>query len=113
MCLYYLVVKQVDNLALHVFQHYYGELCQALRSSLKEVATVLYSKKFVSGQERSQALEAQGVTPMRKAYILMQVIERKIAAANSATMVKKFCRVLRRLHGVGAIVSRMKTRLGD
>ena len=112
-CLYNLLVNQVDNLALHVFQQYYGELCQALSSSLKEVATVLYSKEFVSRQEKNQALDAQRLTPMRKAYILMQVIERRIVTANSATTLRRFCHVLRRHHGVGSIVSRMKSRLGD
>ena len=111
MFLYCLLVKRVDNLALHVFQHYYDELCQALKGSLKEVATVLYNKEFVSRQEKDQALNAQGLTPMRKAYILMQIIERRIVTANSATMVKKFCCVLRMHHGVGRIVSRMQSRL--
>ena len=110
-CLYYLLVKQVD-LALHVFQHYYGELCQALRNSLKEVATMLYKKEFVSRQERDQVVNAQGLTTMRKAYILMQIIERRVLAANSATMVKKFCLVLQRHQCVGSIVSRMLSRLG-
>ena len=112
-CLYYLLVKRVDSLALRVFQHYYDELCQAMKNSLKEVATVLYSKKLVTRQERDQALHAQGLTPMRKTDVLMQAIARKIVAANSATPLRKFCRVLRRHHVVGSIVSRMKARLGD
>ena len=114
MCLYCLVVNRVDNLALHVFQQYYGELCQALSSSLKEVATVLYSKRLVSRKERDQALEAQRLTPMKKTYIPMQAIERRILTANSTTnYVGNFCDVLRRHHSVRSIVSRMKSRLGD
>ena len=108
-----LSVNRVENLALCVFQRYYDELCQALKSSLKEVATVLYSKRLVTKQERDQALHALELTPLRKADILMKVVEKKIDAANSATMLRKFCRVLRKHHGMGSIVSRMKSRLGE
>ena len=110
--LYYLIVKRVDNLALDVFRHYYDELCQALRSSLKEVATVLCSKILVTRQERDQAMDSRGLTPLRKAEILMQAVERRIVTANNATPLRKFCRVLHSHHGVGNIVSRMKLRLG-
>ena len=112
-CPYYLLDKQVDNLALHVFQQYYDELCQALSSCLKEVATVLYRKELVTRQERSQAVDAQGLTPFRKADVLMQAIKRRIVSENGASPLRNFCRVLQKHHGVGSIVSRMKLRLGD
>ena len=112
-CPYYLLDQQIDNLALHVFQRYYDELCQALNSCLKEVATVLYRKELVTSQERSQAVDAQGLTPFQKADVLMQAVKRRIASENSASPLRNFCRVLQRHHGVGNIVSRMRSRLGD
>ena len=102
-----------DNLALHVFQRYYYELCQVLYNYCDEVAAVMYSNELVTRQERNHAMDTQGLSPFRKANILMQAIEKRIATENSATPLRKFCHVLQRHHGVGSIVSRMKLRLGD
>ena len=84
-----------------------------MSSSPEEVAAVLYSNELVTRQERSQALDVVGLTPFRKADILVQAVERKTVAENSSGPLKKFCHVLRRHHGVGSIVSRIKYRLGD
>ena len=108
-----LLAKPVHNLALRVFQRYYAELCETLSSSPEEVAVALYSSELVTRQERSQAVDVAGLTPFRKADILVQAIERKIVADNSSAPLKKFCQVLGRRHGVGSIVSRMKFRLGE
>ena len=112
-CLFCLLAKPVHNLALSVFQRYYGELCQALSSYVDEVAVVLYNKKLVTSQERNQVVEALGLTKLEKAAILVEVVERKIVAENSSAPLKKFCQVLRKHHGVGSIVSRMKARQGE
>ena len=111
-CLLCLVAKPVHNLALRVFQRYYAELCEALSSSPKEVAAVLFSNGLVTRQERSQVEEVLGLTKFDKAAILVQAVERKIAAENSSAPLKKFCQVLRR-HGVGSIISRIKFRLSE
>ena len=108
-----LLAKPVYNLALRVFQRYYAELCEALSSSTEEVAAVLYSNELVTRQEKSQAVDVAGLTPFRKADILVQAVERKIVAENSSAPLKKFCHVLQRRHGVGSIVSRMKFRLSE
>ena len=100
-------------MALRVFQRYYDELCQALSSCPEEMATVLYSNQLVTRQERSQAVDILGLTPFRKAEVLVQAIERRIVADDSSDSLKKFCQVLRRRHGVGSIVSRMRFRLGE
>ena len=100
-------------MALHVFQRYYAKLCEVLSSNPEEVAAVLYSSELVTRQERSQAVDVTGLTPFRKAEILMQAVERKLVAENNSAPLKKFCRVLRRCHGVGSIVLRMKFRLGE
>ena len=107
------IAKPIQNLALRVFQRYYAELCEALSSSPEEVAAVLYSNELVTRQEKSQAVDVAGLTPFRKADILMQAVERKIVAGNTSSPLKKFCQVLRRRHDVGSIVSRMKFRLGE
>ena len=107
------LAKPVHNLALRVFQRYYGELCQALSSCPEEVAAVLYSNKLVTTQERSQAVDVMGQTPFRRAEILVQAVERRIVVDSSPAPLRKFCQVLRRRHGVGRIVSRMKSRLGE
>ena len=112
-CLFCLLAKPVHNLALRVFERYYAELCEALSSSPKEVAAVLFSNGLVTRQERSQVEEVLGLTKFDKAAILVQAVERKIVAENSSAPLKKFCQVLRRRHGVGSIVSRMKCRLGE
>ena len=106
-----LLAKPVHNLALRVFQRYYAELCQALSSCPEELATVLYSNELVTRQERSQAVDVSGLTPFRKAEMLVQAVEGRIVVDNSSAPLKKFCQVLRRRHGVGSIVSRMKFRL--
>ena len=106
------LAKPVHNLALRVFQRYYAELCEALSSCPEEVAAVLYSNELVTRQERSQAMDVVGLTPFRKADILVQAVERKIVGENSSAPLKKFCHVLRRRQGVGSIASRMKFRLG-
>ena len=111
--LFRLLAKPVHNLALRVFQRYYAELCEALSSCPEEVAAVLYSNELVTRQERSQAVDVLGLTPFRKAEVLVQAVERRIVADNSSAPLKKFCQVLRRRHGVGSIVSRMKFRLGE
>ena len=111
-CLYCLLAKPIHNLALRVFQRYYDELCQALSSCPEEVASVLYSNELVTRQEKSQVVDVLVLTPFRKADILLEAIERRIVAENSAAPLRKFCQVLRRRHGVGSIVSRMKFRLG-
>ena len=112
-CLFCVLAKPVHNLALRVFQRYYEELCQALSSCPEEVAAVLYSNDLVTRQERSQAVDVVGLSPFRKAEILVQAVERRIVADNSSVLLKKFCQVLRRRHGVGSIISRMKFRLGE
>ena len=112
-CLLGLLAKPVHNFALCVFQRYYDELCQALSSSPEEVAAVLYSKELVTRQERSQAVDALGLTPFRKAEILVQAIERRLVVENSSARLRKFCQVLQRRHGVGSILARMKCRLGE
>ena len=108
-----MLAKPVHNLPLRVFQRYYAELCEALSSSPEEVAAVLYSNELVTRQERSQAVDIAGVTPFRKAENLVQAIERRIVADNSSATLKKICHVLKRRHGVGSIVSRMKFWLGE
>ena len=112
-CLLCLLAKPVHNLALRILRRYYDELCQALSSCPEEVAAVLYSNELVTWQERSQAVDVLGLTPFRKAEILVQAVERRIVAENGAAPLRKFCQVLRRRHGVGSIVSRMKLRLGE
>ena len=112
-CLSVFVAKPVHNLALRVFQRYYNKLCKALSSYSEEVAAVLYSNGLVTGHERSQVEDVLVLTTFEKAAILVQSIERKIAAENSSASLKKFFQVLRRRHGVGSIVSRMKFRLGE
>ena len=96
-----------------MFQRYYAELCEALSSCPKEAAAVLYSNGLVAKQERSQVEEVLVLTKFEKASILVQAVERKIAAENSSDPLKKFCLVLRRRHGVGSIVSRIELRLGE
>ena len=108
-----MLAKPVHNLPLHVFQRYNAELCEALSSSPEEMAVVLYSNGLVTRQERSQAVDIVGLTPFRKADILLQAIERKLVTEKSSAPLKKFCQLLRRHHGVGSIVSRMKFRLGE
>ena len=106
-----LLAKPVHNLALRVFRRYYAELCEALSSSPEEVAGVLYSNELVTRQEKSEAVA--GRTPYGKADVLLQAVEGRIVADCSSAPLKKFCQVLRRRHGVGSIVSRMKFRLGE
>ena len=108
-----MLAKPVHNLALRVFKRYYVELCEALSSNPEEVAAVLYSNRLITRQERNQVEELLGLTEFDKADILMHAVEGKIAAENSSAFLKKFCQVLRRRHGVGSIVSRMKFRLGE
>ena len=112
-CLFCLLAKPIHNLALRVFQRYNAELCEALSSSPEEVAAVLCNNDLVTRQERSQVVDVVGVTKFRKVDILVQAVERKLVAENSSVPLKKFCQVLRRHHGVGSIVSRMKFRLGE
>ena len=111
--LFCLLAKPVHNLALRVLQRYYDELCQALSSCPEEVAAVLYRNELVTRHERSQAVDVLGLTPFRKAEILVEAVERRIVADNSSAPLKRFCQVLRRRHGIGSIVSRMKSRLGE
>ena len=112
-CLSFLLAKPVHNVALRVFERHYAELCEALSNCPKEVAAVLYSNGLVTRQERSQVEEVLGLTNFDKAAILVQAVERRIVAENSPAPLQKFCQVLRRRHGVGSIVSRMKLRLGE
>ena len=111
--LFCLVAKPVRNLALRVLRRYYAELCEALSSCPEEVAALLYSNDLVTRQERNQVEELLGLTKFDKADILVQAVERKIVDGNSSAPLKKFCCVLRRRHGVGSIVSRMKCRLSE
>ena len=108
-----LLAKPVHNLALRVLRRYYAELCEALSNSPEEAAAVLYSNELVTRQEKIQAVDVAGLTPFRKADILVQAIEGRIVAENSSAPLKRFCQVLRNCHGVGSIVSRMKFRLGE
>ena len=111
--LFCLLAKPVHNLALRVFRRYYAELCEALSSSPKEVAMVLFSNGLMTREERSQVEEVMVLTKLEKASILVQAVERRIVAENSSAPLKKFCQVLKRRHGVGSIVSRIKFRLGE
>ena len=83
-----------------------------MSSCPEEVAAVLYSHELVTRQERSQAVDVAGLTPFRKAQILVDAVERRIVSDGSSAPLKKFCQALRGRHGVGSIVSRMKFRLG-
>ena len=111
-CLYRLPANQVHNLAMRVFQRYYHELCEALSSCPVEMAALLYSNELVTREERSEAVDVAVLTPFRKAEILVHAVERKLAADRSSAPLRKFCQVLRRHHGMGTVVSRMKIRLG-
>ena len=111
-CLLCSLAKPVHNLALRVFERYYAELCQALSSSPKEVAAVLFINGLVTREDRSQVEEILVLTKFEKAAVLVQAVERKIVAEHSSAPLKKFCQVLRGRHGVGSVVSRMKLRLG-
>ena len=96
-----------------MLQQYYHELCQTLSSCPEEVAAVLYSNELVTMQERSQAVDVLGLTPFRKAQILVQAVERRVVADKSTAMLNKFCLVLQRHHGPGSIVSKMKCWLSE
>ena len=74
---------------------------------------VLYSNGLVTREERSQVEEVLVLTKLEKASMLVQAVERRIVAEDSSAPLKKFCHMLRRHHGVGSIVSRMKCRLGE
>ena len=108
-----MLAKPVHYFALRVFRRYYAELCEALSSNLEEVAAVLYSNELVTIREKSEAVDGAGLTSFGKAEILLQAVQGRIVADNSSAPLKKFCEVLRRRHGVGSIVSRMKFRLGE
>ena len=108
-----MLAKPVHNLALRVFERYYAELCEALSSSPKEVAVVLFSNGLVTRQEKSHVEEFLVLTKFEKASILAQAVERRIVTDSSSALLKKFCQVLRRHNGVGSIISRMKCRLGE
>ena len=77
------------------------------------MAAVLYSNEAGDQAGENQVEELARTDQVRKADILVQAVERKIVAENSSAPLKKFCQVLRRRHGVGSIVSRMKCRLGE
>ena len=84
------VAKPVDNLALKVFQRYYAELSRALSGCVDKVAVELYSAGLITTQEKSQAVGTQGLTPFRKADCLMEAVERRIDAENSAAPLNEF-----------------------
>ena len=74
---------------------------------------VLYSNGLVTRKERNHVRDVLGLTKFDKAVILMQAVEIKLVAENNSAPLKEFCEVLRRRHGVGSIISRMKCRLGE
>ena len=108
-----LPAKPVHNLALRIFQRYYDDLFQVLSSSPEEVASILYSNDLLSRQEKNEVVDTLGLSPFRKAQLLLQAVEGKIVTENSEATLRKFCHVLRRHHGVRSVVARMRFRLGD
>ena len=107
-----LPAKPVYNLALRVFQRYYASLSEALRNCPEEVAAVLYSEGLVSRQLKDEVVETPGKS-YQKALQLLRAVEGKIVTENSDATLRKFCHVLRRRHGVGSVIARMKFRLGN
>ena len=108
------IAKPVDNLALQVFRRYYAELSRALSGCPDEVAAELYSAGLITTLEKSQAVGAQGLSPFRKADILMEAVERRIVTEKSAAPLREFCHLFRkRRYGVDSILARMKLRLGE
>ena len=105
--------KPVDNLALQVFRRYYAELNRSLSGCPEEVALELYSAGLITTQEKSQAVGTLGLSPLRKTDIVMESVERRIVAENSAAPLREFCHLLRRRYGVDRILARMKLRLGE
>ena len=91
-CVFCLLAEPVHNLSLRVFQRYYAELCEAMSSSPKEVAAVLYSNGLITRQDKNQVEEVLGLTEFDKADILMHAVERKIVAENSSVPLKKFAK---------------------
>ena len=109
----FMLAKPVYNLAWLVFQRYYHELCQALSSCPEDVAEVLHNKALLTKEERSQVVDVRTQIPLEKALVLVQAIEKRIVAENSAAPLWQFCRALQESHGVGSILSRMKDQLGE
>ena len=109
MCSRSLVVNPIDNLALPVFRRYSAKLSRALSSCPDEVAAELCAEDLITQHDKSHAVETQGITPFRKAEILMDAVARKIETENSAVPLRKFCHLLQRGYGIDSIVVRMKS----
>ena len=106
-----LPAKPVYNLAWRVFQRYYASLSEALSNCPEEAAAVLYSEGLVARQVKDEVVETPGKS-YQKALLLLRAVEGKIVTENSYGTLRKFCNVLRRHHGAGSVVARMKFRLG-
>ena len=96
-----------------MFRRYYDELSEALSGCPEAVAAKLYSAGLITTQEKSQALGTLGFSPFRKATILLDAVESRVVAANSAARLREFCHLLRRRYGIDSILARMKLRLGE
>ena len=98
-----------------VFQRYCAELSGALSGCTDKLASELYSARLITKQEKSQAVDAQGLTQFRKADSLMEAVERRIATENKGAPLKKFCRLLKKGYALESdrIVVRMNSCLGE
>ena len=83
-----------------VFQRYCAELSRALSGCTDELASELYSARLITKQEKSLAVDAQGLTQFRKADSLMEAIERRIVTENNPAPLRKFCRLLQKGYAV-------------
>ena len=105
--------KPVNNLALRVIQRYYAELCEALSIDPHQVAVEMYSRKLISREEKRKAVEGQGymITPLQRAEVLMQALERATLMDGKWTALTAFCQLLEKRPSSGRIAARMKAML--
>ena len=96
-----------------MFRRYYAELNDALSGCPEEVAVKLYSAGLITTQEKKQAVHTLGLSPLTKADLLMEAVERRIVTENSAAPLKEFCHLFQRRYGIDSILARMKLRLGE
>ena len=112
LCLCITLAKPVSNLTLHVFQHYFAELCTVLSREPHQMAREMFSKELITKETMRKVVKMRDPF-LDKAGVLVDAIQDRIAEEGNSRPLKAFCELLNRHPEVGRIATRMKARLGE
>ena len=94
-----------------IWRDYYDRLARGVGDPMS-LASMLFSMRLLSREERDQVITPQNATPQCRTMTLLRAVECRIAAEESARPLVAFCQALEQSPGLRVIAEEMKKALG-